>query len=266
MKLTFKGIFALLVGVSLFYTACKKSSQSQPASQSQNDATVSGQIAMNLAQSLSGSFGGASIQDGVSPSTSVTSSTSKLNNVRSLVRSKTSACGFFTDNGIDYTSNIGDTIKSTTKGSINYFFNCKNGAATGYTVSDTLITTGTAPKYSFTYDISQDYDVTGLNTNNSQITLSGSLKSFVDFVYIKKYASNSTSVHNNYVLTDLVINQDDNYDITSGTATFVSTGTNSYGNWEFTGSIEFLGNHRAAITFIGKEYYVDLLTGVVTPK
>jgi len=258
MKFTFKSTLALLIGASLFYTSCKKS-QNQPASQTVSNETVSSQIAMNLAQSLSGSFGGASIKDGVSPS-AITSSASKLR------VSNTNSCGFFTENGINYSSNIGDTIKSNTKGSINYFFNCKNGAATGYTVSDTLITTGTAPKYAFTYNISQDYVVKGLNTNNSQIDLSGSLKSFVDFVYIKKYASLSTSVHNNYVLTDLVINQDDNFDVTSGTATFVSTGTNSAGTWEFTGSIEFLGNHRAAVTFIGKEYYVDLITGVVTPK
>ena len=257
MKFSEKLICVLLAATVFTYTSCKKT-ETTPVAANQNQGVIGSQIAMNLAQSLAGSFGGASIKDGIAASGSIVYSKSshQLNSVGS-------SCGFLTDTGINYDSNSGDTIKSNTTGSIRYFFNCTNGQATSYTVLDSLITKGTAPGYNFHYSIIQDYLVGGLNPNNSRISLDGKLKSLVDIKYTT-LSKNSISLHNSYVLTSLEINQDDNNDITSGTAAFVSAGSNVSGSWSYTGTITFLGNHRAKIEFLSKIYYVDLTTGQIT--
>ncbi len=256
MKHTFKAVAFLSTAVVFLYTSCTKTGTKPVATPAVTNEMVSSQVALNIGKSLAGSFGGASIKDGINKSPTV-SGQSKLK-VNSFA-----PCGFLIDKGISYATNIGDSIKSTTNGNITYFFSCTDGKATSYTVTDTLVTAGTAPGYIFNYNITQDYDVKGLNTNNSRIELSGLLKAFVDLDYPKDHKK-STSVHNNYVLKNLEINQDDDYDITSGTADFVSKGTNSYGSWDFEGTVTYLGNHRAKIEFAGKLFFVDLKTGTVT--
>jgi hypothetical protein len=66
MKLTSKLALVLLIGIGLSYTACKKNSSSPaPTAKTSNEQVASGQIAQNLAQSLAGAYGGASINDGI---------------------------------------------------------------------------------------------------------------------------------------------------------------------------------------------------------
>src|SRR5882757_9713205 len=61
MKLKTRLILVLMIGVALIYTACKKSSSSQTLSTK----TVSSQVALNLAQTLYGGFGGFNITSGL---------------------------------------------------------------------------------------------------------------------------------------------------------------------------------------------------------
>jgi len=199
MKLIYKALPALLAGILLIYSGCKKT-QDKPSSQSVDLQTLSSQIALNLAHSLNGSFGGVSVKDGLNgPSNVGASSTGS----RLKVNDAVVGCGFLIDTGINYNTNIGDTIKSHVKGSIIYHYTCTAGAAIGYTVTDTLVTTGTAPGYTFYYDITQDYVVTGLNVNSPIITLAGSLKGVVDLTYPNP--KNSQHTDNAFVLTNLKI-------------------------------------------------------------
>ena len=258
MKLIYKAFPALLAGALLIYSGCKKT-QDKPSSESVNLQALSGQIALNLAQSLNGSFGGVSIKDGLNgPSNLSANSGSRLK-----VNDAVVGCGFLLDTGINYNTNIGDTIKSHVTGSIIYRYTCSGGAAIGYTVSDTLVTTGTAPGYNFYYNITQNYVVTGLNVNSPIITLGGSLKGVVDLTYPNP--KNSQHTDNAFVLTNLKIDQSANYDVTSGSATFVTRGHNSVGSWEFVGNMVFLGDHKAKVTFNAKSFIVDLITGTATP-
>jgi hypothetical protein len=254
MKLSLQRSLVLLLSVVFLYTSCTKSGTKPVAQTTSNDA-IAASIGSNLALSLNGAFGGASVKDGVNKSASISNASANLK-VQSV------PCGFYTDNGLNYSYNVGDTIKATVKGSINYFFTCTNGLSTGYTLLDSLGTTGTAPGYSFAYSVVQDYDVKGLNTNNSRFSLSGKIKSFVDFTYkVSKYSS---YVHNTFHLTNLEINGDDNSDITSGTAVYESTGKTGTTSWDLIGNLTFLGNHRAKLQFYSKLYYIDLITGKVT--
>ncbi|HVW98567.1 MAG TPA: hypothetical protein VHA56_21550 [Mucilaginibacter sp.] len=259
MKLNLQRALPVMLAASLFYSACKKTDNNKPASGPSND-EVGAAIAKNLVQSLAGAYGGASIKDGVGASAAITASSSKLK-TQSLVQ-----CGFFTDNGLDVTYTQGDSVKTHTTGSVNYFFICNdsNGSTVGYDLTDSLNSSGKAPGYTFNYALVQDYKVRGLNVNNSNFTLNGRLKSWVDFNYTIAPKSKS-SVHNVFHFLDAEVHADDNYDIVAGDATFESQGVTSTGSWDYSGTIHFLGNHKAKLTFLSKVYLIDLTTGTVTP-
>lgn len=259
MKTIYKCGLALLLGSVFIYTGCKKSGSS-PATASQPASTkvIGGQIAMNLAQSLTGALGGANINDGVA-APAIGSSNAKT---RKLTTSSDN-CGFFVDSALNFNSNLGDTVQSSTTGSLSFYFFCKNSQSIGYTLDDSLHVTGKAPGYTYANSIVQVYNVTGVNTNNSDITINGRIKSFVDIKYTQK-GTTPLSLHNTYILNGLFVNLSDNSDITQGTATFVSIGSSSSGSWEYTGTITFLGNHKVKINFYNNIYYVDLTTGAVT--
>lgn len=257
MKLNLRSALPLLMGVAIFYSACKKT-DNKPASSTTTDA-ASTAIAKNLVQSLSGAFGGASIKDGIKISPNVMASTSKLK-----MQSVDVQCGFYSDSSLNLTFNQGDTLKSHTTGSIKYFFICNDGKAIGYDLLDSISTSGSGPGYAFAYALAQNYHVRGLNSNNSNFSLDGTLKSYVDNNYTV-YVNSSASVHNIYTFSNLYVHADDNFDITSGTATFESIGKTHSGAWDYSGTIVFLGNHKAKLTFLSKVYWVDLITGAVTP-
>jgi len=256
MKLNLRSALPLLIIMALFYSACKKT-ENKPASGPSNN-EVSAAIAKNLVQSLSGAYGGASIKDGVAPSSAITASSAKLKTQAEI------GCGFFIDNSLDLKFNQGDTIKSETVGSVNYFFLCDNQRTTGYNLYDSLSTTGKGPGYEFFFALVQDFKVRGLNVDNSNFTLNGRLKSYVDFNHKTKPKS-SSSVHNIFHFIDAQVHAADNYDIVDGSATFESIGETSTGAWDYSGTIKFLGNHKAKLTFLSKVYLIDLLTGDVTP-
>jgi hypothetical protein len=245
------------MGIAIFYSACKKT-DNKPASSTTTDA-ASTAIAKNLVQSLSGAFGGASIKDGIKISPNVMSTTSKLK-----MQSVDVQCGFYIDSSLNLNYNQGDTLKSHTTGSIKYFFICNGGNAIGYDLLDSIATSGSGPGYAFAYALAQNYHVRGLNSNNSNFSLDGTLKSYVDNNYTV-YVNSSASVHNIYKFSNLYVHADDNFDITSGTATFESIGKTHSGAWDYSGTIVFLGNHKAKLTFLSKVYWVDLITGAVTP-
>ena len=258
MKPNLRSALPLLMAAALFYSACKKTENAPAKTQSTAD-EASVAIATNLVQSLSGAYGGASIKDGVAANTVLTSSTSKLKTQSAI------GCGFYTDNSLDVKFNQGDTLKSETIGSVNYTLLCSNSKTTGYNLADSIATAGKGPGYAFVFLVTQNYKVRGLNSSNSNFSLDGTLKSWADFSYTSRPKS-STFVHNIYTFKSLYIHADDNYDITSGTATFESKGLSTKGiAWDYSGTIVYLGNHKAKMTFLSKVYLIDLLTGAVTP-
>lgn len=260
MKLTLRNALPLLMAVAISYSACKKT-ENKPSSTTTTNANVdvaSSAIAKNLAQSLAGSFGGASVKDGVNPSATFSAS-SKLK-----VQSNDYHCGFYVDSSLNLNFNQGDTLKALKTGGVSYFFICNNSKTIGYDLVDSVKTVGSGPGYSFTYAIVQNYSVRGLNTNNSNFSLNGTMKAFTDNEYTKY--KTFASVHNVYKFTNLYVHGDDNFDITSGDATFESTGKTNGGGWDYSGTLHFLGNHKVQMTFLNHEYLVDMITGDVKPN
>jgi hypothetical protein len=184
-------------------------------------------------------------------------------------------CPFFPDTLINYNTTTGDTIKSKTTGIFKFYFTCLGGY-TNYNVLkgcgsyDSLATVGVTPRDSFIYNIKAYYQATILDsanttlvtngTVNKLISFDGNVKSFVD-TRATKSPINPSSVHAYYTLKGLVIDLTKNGDITSGTVAFEAKGTNNKIPWYYTGSIQFLGNHKASFTINTLTYNVDLLTG-----
>jgi hypothetical protein len=261
MKINFKGSIILLAGAALLLNACTKSQNAKPSTTTPantvNKQTAASQIAVNLYQSLTGQYGGVNINNGIS-TPAIASSTLKT----PTLNSTNFVCGFYVNDGINYTTNIGDTLKSVSHGSLAFYYVCNSTQAIGYKATDTLTTIGTGPGYAFADGVSQNYIVSGLNSNNSLVTVDGSIKSTIGISYNKggKIAS-----YNVFTLSGLQVHLDQNPpDITSGTALFVTSGVSGSSVYSLEGKFTFLGNHIAKIDYYDSIFYVNLITGKVT--
>jgi hypothetical protein len=238
MKFRSKLIIMLLIGVVLFYMACKKMNSPVAQSQSQNTVSadmISKQVALSLHKSLYG-----------------LSSGSQIKKPRAGVPNP--ACGFTVDSVLNFNTTSNDTVSQTT-GRIIFTFNCTNGQSSGYSAIDSLNVTGTATGFSFINNSIQNYIITSLNPANTLLSVSGSIVAFVGVTYTAP-ATKPTADSTTYTLTGLTINVSNNYDVTAGTATFVTTGSTNSGPWDYTGTIAYLGNHMANVTINGKVYPV----------
>ena len=248
----------LLAGSALLFNGCKKAANSTGnTTAATNKQNAAGQLAVNLYQSLTGQYGGINVYNGVNTPViaSAGGSTPKLN-------SDAFVCGFYVNTGINYSTNIGDTIKSVSHGSIAFYYVCNTTSAIGYNANDSLSTVGTAPGYSFTDGLSQKYIVTGLNSNNSLITVGGTIKSTIALDFTK---GGKSVTYNVFTLNGLQVHNDTTpSDITSGTAVFTTVSVSATVTYALQGTLTFLGNHMAKIDYYDSIYYVNLLTGKVT--
>jgi hypothetical protein len=261
MKIYFKIVVPVLVGGMFLYTSCKKSENKPTAitttitsnTDMTSDDFASAQVAVSLSKSLSGSMGaGINLNKSLNPASFAPSTKS--------VKYSAALCGFVADSILNYNTNQGDTILSHTTGHNKFYFDCTNGVPDGYTALDTSLTTGTAPGYSFIYNINQYYKI--IVCGCGMLHVNGNQNANIQQTYTNNTTSNA---QNTFVLSDLVINLNDNSDITSGTATFTSVGTNSYGTWNLSGTITYLGNHTAKIVVGTSSFTINILTGQLVP-
>ncbi len=295
MKLKFKVVLVLLTSVILFYTACKKSSAPAPdlstaptppvyapppGASTVAESTVSSLIAINIAQTLAGNYGGINLGDGITmPAFLIQYSRLPLNiNLIGL-------CSFSPDTIAKYSSSPVDTVKSTTTGLFKFYFSCDtlkaprvNGSVTftfldGYNAYDSLATRGIAPKDSFNYNVKAFYTAraqdtvnipfVGQGSANKLLTFNGAVKSFVDITATTKPV-NPSSIHVYYTLKNLTMDLTQSKNITGGSATFGATGVTNKIPWTYSGTITFLGNNKVNILINTLIYNVDMTTGVAT--
>jgi hypothetical protein len=247
----------IIACILLVYTSCRKDSSSAPSTSTPvpSNSALSSQIAINVAKSLSGSFGGVNLNDGVD---SVSVADHLGPHHACGCGSTNPLCGFFTDSLVNANSTEGDSVKIHTGGELKFYFNCVNNKLSGYTANDSLSTFRTNATSVSEYRVQQFYNIKALDSNHQFIGVDGNntLKTFI--------TSNGGSARSTggayYQFTDLTIDVI-NKDILSGTATFDAYGT----NWDAHGTIKFLGNHMADFTMnTGQLYHVNLLTGKMT--
>lgn len=266
MKFTSKGILAVVICTIFVYTACKKVGTAPSAPQTASAQRVAGVVASDLASEMAGTYGGISLSNGVKIPSPLATKTNSL-----ILNSMSSLCGYTVDTTVSYVYKT-DSTKSTVNGTFDFTYLCSDGSTypNGYTASTSITSKGKTSSYTYTYKIAQDYTVKALDPQDTLVSLDGKLVSNGDFkpnanANIDTNYTKPQFQHQRYVLTNLKIDVPQNLDIISGTATFVTSGSNGFGSWSYSGTIEFIGNHMAIITINGQQYKANLITGTVTP-
>jgi hypothetical protein len=248
-----KSILAMMVCVLMLYSSCRKAENAPgPSTTKSTSADALGsQMAVNLAKSLAGTYGGVNLNDGVD-SVSLADHNGPQH---ACTCTKNSLCGFYTDSLVNYNSNEGDTAQVHTGGNLKFYFNCVDGKPSGYSAYDSLNTVRTTAKSVSQYNVKQWYTIQSLDDNHLFIGVNGTNDLHTSITY--PGTSKAPEIGGAfYELKDLKIDLTQK-DILSGTATFKSYGS----NWNLNGTITFLGNHMADVTANGKTYHIDLLTG-----
>lgn len=265
MKYTVKNLFILSLFASIAYSACKK--ETTPADK-KSDAKIAGQIAMNLYKSLSGSDGGANIQNGLN-----VYSVNKKNNKLAVNSFYVGECGLMMDTTFSFDVSRGDSI-TTLSNRMKFVSLCKTATLLrGYTFDDSIKIIGKTPTFGFTRLATQHFAVYGIDSAYTQFSLNGS-SGFTTSDYplngskIVKYNLFSTD----YVMKGVKFNTGTdpkvvNPNIYEGIAEFSGKhvydgGSPSYNVDKYTGTVEFLGNWKVKITYNGTAYTVDLNTGI----
>jgi hypothetical protein len=245
-----KLIFPIVICVMMVYTSCRKTENAPaptPATKSTSNEAIGTQMAVNLAQSLSGTYGGVNLNQGVD---SVSIATGHGQSMKPSI----SLCGFSTDSLVNYNYAFADTVTHV-GGHLKFYWDCENGRPSGYCANDSLTNTTKNPTEVYIATVKQNYTIKCLDDKHYFVGVNGTN----DFSSTDTFTAGWPPVTGNahYVLTDLKIDVCKK-DILSGTATFTASGSNNNLNWTAEGTITFLGNHMADITINGTLYHVDL--------
>jgi hypothetical protein len=260
-------IILLLTGVSLTYTACKKSS-SKPTVPAK---TISSQIALNLAQTLYGGLGGFDISNGLSATASI--NRKQLMAKRQQMIQKLSGkqindtggdilCGASQDTTLNYSATEGG-VSETIAGTLGFTFICTNNTFSGFNIRDNLTIGASNAQLNATYKLNENLTAAAVNPSdiNSSFTLGGTFSMSDNISYVSPKSTTTESYSYNFT-TPLLI--DDSGDIDSGVATFTTSGSNASGTWNYSGTVTFELNNIVKITINGTTYTVNLQTGTVS--
>ena len=261
MKFKTRLLIALLMcGAALTYTACKKaaSNSNGPTLSPQQ---VSSQVALNLAQSLYNGFGGLDLNNGITGGLSAYVPTNKHIKLGDI---NDPFCGFGIDTTINITSND-DGVQAAVSGHIAFAFTCTNGVLSGYTTNDNLNVSESTTDFSVKLNLTENVSVVALTPSNdeSKFSINGTVNSDASYDYKTGSKGSGTALFD-YNFKQVIVDPSADADIISGSADFTTKGTGSNGVWNYTGTVTFLGGHKAKITINGANYTVDLTTGAVS--
>jgi len=268
MKIPYARLFLFTSVAAIFYSSCQKSVVKPVAKTAADTAAVNKQIALNLVQSLSGSYGGTDINYGVKAQSNI--STTHTDPIEYRI---TPLCGFIIDTTFSSKTQSGDTAK-VFAGNFRFVYTCSTNRPDGYMVHDSLVYSGTAHLFKNSFTVAQNYTVKATDSTYKHVVTDGSILSEVNnLVYHDGFSVGYDFVSNHYQLHKLKMDivGGKPADITSGTADFTSiTSYLHYGDINYTesktyGTITFLGNHQAklTITSTGKSFMIDLAVGTV---
>jgi hypothetical protein len=274
MRLNPTRIIIALLAVTLIYSACQKTVTNPVKTITTTNTTdqtaALGQVATDLYKSLTGQYGGTNLNEGIKIPSQITNGQPlhTLNSVSSL-------CGYTVDTSYTVTSTAHDTSKVTKTG-FKFVYTCGSGKVNGYKVYDTITYAETNGKYTITNGVAQRYSAKALDNTFKLIQTDGGILTS-SLYYIKPNTKDprgeSHSFSSQYIMTALKIDiRSGVADITSGTATFlmIKFDLDKYTAidgtfWSAQGTITYQAGHKAKLTYNGKSYLVNLLTGVVTP-
>ena len=251
---------AVLLSMAVVLSACHKKKSDQPQQDAQ---TVSGQVALNIAKTLYGSFGGLDLADSLSEKTPAAAARRAimLNTIKSKIHSRAtnSGCGLSIDSVIN-TTTIGNTTTSV-KGNITLGILCnKDSIPSGISFLEDLNIQSGAGKPSLFYTINEKLTIqpTDLQNEDSDILLNGTATlSSADQL-------NGKNDTESYSYTFKALTIDNNGALKGGSATFQTSGKKSNSEWSYSGTIVFISKDQVKITINGKIYTVNTSTGKVS--
>jgi hypothetical protein len=271
MKKNFTQIVFTLSAMVILYASCTKNNLKPVAATAVDYKALSSTIAITFYKSITGANGGVDVSQGIkSPfKPSSTGRGLRLNDVVSL-------CGFAIDTTYGVTipppspMPTPDTIKHS-YGKFNFVYTCDAGVVNGYNVTDSVAYTTSYFNYATNNLLGQRYVVKALDQTYKVVSMNGSIFSSVG--QFKTLSETGSYIQATYTLTGLKVDFTTGIaDVVSGTATFdmIVDPTASVAlpanRKEYTGTITYLGNHKAKLTINpGQVFTVDLITGVATP-
>ena len=235
---------ALVASTVMIYSACTKDAK---VNKTNHDNEIATSIAVNLYKSI-GNTVASQTSAGV-PST---------NSVRNGIKVNDLTCGQYIEVPYNNTYTKGDSVKDVMTGSNKYVVSCdEQNNPNGYAYTGSYVNTGFNPYSTYDNSVEEAYTLKALLPKFAKMEVNGSQVSTYKFTTKK---DNEYMVqNNNYALKALIIDATTKpFDITSGTATFVSKGNNAGTDFNFAGTIEFLGNHKAKVSFDGKTFDITL--------
>ncbi|HWD88948.1 MAG TPA: hypothetical protein VG367_12525 [Mucilaginibacter sp.] len=247
----------MLACAVMLYSSCRKN-ENAPApvnktAQTNSTTTptnsdLSKAIAINLAHSIGGAYGGVNLTTGVD-SLSLASHLGPHNDFESPA-----LCGLFTDSLVNFSNKQGDTT-SHTGGNLTFYFNCDNGKPSGYIAYDSLATTRQAHSWYDQFYVKQAYTIKCLDDKHQFIGVNGD-NYFYEYNQVTCGCGEKViTIQNcNFVLNNLTIDVCKK-DILSGTATFTAYGE----GWHVSGTLVFIGNHTANVTIGGDTFQINTL-------
>jgi hypothetical protein len=263
MKHNYKLIIIALAGIVLTYAGCSKLKDDGTANTSTvSTKVVNAQMASTLSEALYGSEGGFSISDGLDYPTNIDFKAKGKARIESI---HNFGCGFKIDTTFSASLGDSDTSKLDIWEKINYQVACTSNKISSVSIADSLNLTIVGSGNHITEKYGKNFLLKSLNpgVSNTKLQLDGKLNLSVNGTYKEGTTTKAISATFNFNLSALIIDRSKDADITGGSATFSTKGTYDKGSWNYSGKIDFLGDHKAKITINGEVATINVKTGQV---
>ncbi|BAU55929.1 hypothetical protein [Mucilaginibacter gotjawali] len=259
----------LFTALSVVYLSCKKNETTVVKSKT-DYAALSGRIAVDLYKSITGQYGGANVKNGIKAPVNLTGNKNALS---FSTFAMSPLCGFTIDTSYNYNQTATDTSINYT-GNFHFVYTCSADIPDGYIVRDSITNTYSGAAFNAPYTVAQDYKVQALDKTYKTVSMNGYNYSSHNYRVLKGQVTLGFDYfYSGFKLLGLIVDVSGSVpDVVSGTSTFYNFEYNNLPGGPIdgvqtatTGTITFLGNHQAEISTGGKNYRVNLLTGIVTP-
>lgn len=265
MKHNYKIIVLLLAGIAAIYTSCHKLEQnnSTKSTVSKKDASI--QVAQSLAGIFNPENGGFDFKNGLSIPTDFTMN--KKGKIKVQAVNSTPQCGAKLDTTVALNMDLSDTSKIDFWVKVNYELLCTNGIPSGLTARDSAVVSIVTGDTKAWVKVGENLTLRSLNPGvpHAQYSFDGPINYYAKVEYSKPTTADPNIEGTfNYTFKSIIVDPTKDPDfIVSGSATFATKGTIGKNVWNYKGTIQFLGGHKAKITIDGTVYTADLLTGEV---
>ncbi|RYU91540.1 hypothetical protein EWM62_06265 [Mucilaginibacter terrigena] len=238
-------VIALLATAVLSYSSCQKDNKTTTTKD--NSLAIATQIATNFYKSIGNTI--ASQTTTGLPTTTGVRNGKKVNDL---------TCGELIEVPYNNVYTKGDSVKDVMIGTNKYVVSCDGTQPNGYTYAGSYVNTGFSPYSTYDNSVDEYYTLKALLPGFAKMQVDGNQVSVYKFT--TKKDGEYMEQHNSYALSGLTIDASSRpFDITAGTATFSSNGTNAGRNFSYNGTITFLGNHKAKVAFDGKVFDIEIL-------